>query len=53
MIYIYYNPVKHGYAKKPLDWRYSSFAHREQISYPNVNEVPECVDALARKMPVE
>nr|VFK37992.1 MAG: putative transposase [Candidatus Kentron sp. TC]VFK39045.1 MAG: putative transposase [Candidatus Kentron sp. TC] len=36
MIYIYYNPVKHGYAKKPLDWQYSSFAHREQVSYPNV-----------------
>ncbi len=25
--YIHYNPVKHGYAKRPLDWRYSSFRH--------------------------
>jgi putative transposase len=25
--YIHYNPVKHGHAKKPSDWRYSSF-HR-------------------------
>ncbi|MDR3492746.1 MAG: transposase [Gammaproteobacteria bacterium] len=23
--YIHYNPVKHGYVKKPLDWPYSSF----------------------------
>lgn len=25
--YIHYNPVKHGYARRPLDWRYSSFRH--------------------------
>ncbi len=25
--YIHYNPVKHGYVKKPSDWRYSSI-HR-------------------------
>lgn len=25
--YIHYNPVKHGYAKSPADWRYSSI-HR-------------------------
>ncbi|MBL7481332.1 REP-associated tyrosine transposase [Legionella bononiensis] len=25
--YIHYNPVKHGYVKKPLDWPYSSI-HR-------------------------
>jgi len=25
--YIHYNPVKHGYARTPLDWPYSSF-HR-------------------------
>jgi putative transposase len=23
--YIYYNPVKHGYVKNPMDWPYSSF----------------------------
>jgi putative transposase len=23
--YIHFNPVKHGYVKAPLDWRYSSF----------------------------
>lgn len=23
--YIYYNPVKHGYTTRPLDWPYSSF----------------------------
>jgi putative transposase len=26
MDYIHYNPVKHGYAAKPLEWKYSSFA---------------------------
>jgi putative transposase len=25
--YIHYNPVKHGYVKRPLDWKYSSL-HR-------------------------
>jgi len=25
MDYIHYNPVKHGYAKSPASWRYSSF----------------------------
>ena len=25
MNYIHYNPVKHGYAKRPLDWEYGSF----------------------------
>ncbi|HEX5313495.1 MAG TPA: transposase, partial [Gammaproteobacteria bacterium] len=23
--YIHYNPVKHGYAGRPADWRWSSF----------------------------
>jgi putative transposase len=23
--YIHYNPVKHGYVSKPVDWKYSSF----------------------------
>jgi putative transposase len=23
--YIYYNPVKHGYVQKPIEWRYSTF----------------------------
>ena len=23
--YIHYNPVKHGYVKRPIDWPYSSF----------------------------
>jgi putative transposase len=25
--YVHYNPVKHGYVARALDWRYSSF-HR-------------------------
>ncbi|MGO8754265.1 MAG: REP-associated tyrosine transposase [Gallionellaceae bacterium] len=25
MDYIHYNPVKHGYSKRPVDWPYSSF----------------------------
>ena len=25
MNYIHYNPVKHGYVKRPLDWNYGSF----------------------------
>jgi putative transposase len=25
MDYIHYNPVKHGYVKKPSEWPYSSF----------------------------
>jgi putative transposase len=25
MNYIHYNPVKHGYVKRPLDWEYGSF----------------------------
>ncbi|MCK5124995.1 MAG: transposase [candidate division Zixibacteria bacterium] len=24
--YIHYNPVKHGYTKRPFDWKYSSMA---------------------------
>jgi putative transposase len=33
--YIHYNPVKHGWAKQPADWPYSSF-HRyvEQGTLP-------------------
>ena len=27
MDYIHYNPVKHGWAKRPADWPHSSFAH--------------------------
>ena len=26
MDYIHYNPVKHGYAEKPVDWKWSSFS---------------------------
>ncbi len=25
--YIHYNPVKHGYVRRPFDWEYSSFRH--------------------------
>jgi putative transposase len=25
--YIHYNPVKHGYVRRPVDWQYSTF-HR-------------------------
>lgn len=34
--YIHYNPVKHGLAKRPADWRYSSF-HR----YVRLGMLPE------------
>jgi putative transposase len=27
MDYIHYNPVKHGYVEKPLDWEYGSFRY--------------------------
>ena len=27
MDYILYNPVKHGYCRRPVDWPYSSFAY--------------------------
>ena len=27
MDYIHYNPVKHGWTKRPADWPHSSFAH--------------------------
>ena len=33
--YIHYNPVKHGWAKRPVDWPYSSFRlFVERGSYP-------------------
>jgi len=33
--YIHYNPVKHGYTKHPMDWRYSSFRkYVKQGIYP-------------------
>jgi putative transposase len=33
--YIHYNPVKHGLAKSPIDWPYSSFRrHVEAGTYP-------------------
>ncbi len=25
MDYVHYNPVKHGYCPRPVDWPYSSF----------------------------
>jgi putative transposase len=28
--YVHYNPVKHGYARRPGDWAWSSFARAEQ-----------------------
>jgi REP-associated tyrosine transposase len=27
MDYLHFNPVKHGWAKKVIDWPYSSFHH--------------------------
>lgn len=53
MAYIYYNPVKHGYVERPLDWPHSSFVYRRQMPFPNVNKVPENLDDLAFQMPVE
>ena len=33
--YIHYNPVKHGYAKTPLDWPHSSFRRYVEVGvYP-------------------
>lgn len=33
--YIHYNPVKHGYVKRPADWPYSSFSrHVKAGNYP-------------------
>lgn len=31
--YIHYNPVKHGYVLKPLDWEYSSFKDFVKLGY--------------------
>lgn len=28
MFYTYYNPIKHGYVQRVIDWPYSSF-HRD------------------------
>jgi len=25
--YIHYNPVKHSYVNRPIDWRYSTLSH--------------------------
>ena len=30
MMYIVYNPVKHGYSKTPEAYRYSSYYHRDE-----------------------
>ena len=48
MDYIHYNPVKHGWAKAPRDWRWSSF-HRyvKKGWYQDnwgVNDTPTLVD---------
>ena len=34
--YIHYNPVKHGYVKRPVDWAYSSIHRyiRQGVYYP-------------------
>jgi len=33
--YVHYNPVKHGLAIKPVDWKYSSFhRHVSDGAYP-------------------
>ena len=29
--YIYYNPVKHGYVDKVIDWPYSTFKHEVEL----------------------
>ena len=28
--YLWYNPVKHGYVKHPIEWKYGSFYYRHQ-----------------------
>ena len=33
MDYIHYNPVKHGYVFRPIDWRYGSFRQAVQKGY--------------------
>ena len=30
MDYLHYNPVKHGYVDKVMDWPYSTFRHHVQ-----------------------
>ncbi|WP_333876663.1 REP-associated tyrosine transposase, partial [Methylobacter sp.] len=32
--YIHYNPVKHGYAKRPIDWPFSTL-HRKRTPQPH------------------
>ncbi len=35
MDYLHYNPVKHGYIEKVMDWPYSTFRHHVQLGlYP-------------------
>ena len=53
MAYIFYNPIKHGYVKKPLDWEYSSFFRQGQALYPNVSRIPETINELAGRMTIE
>jgi putative transposase len=31
--YIHYNPVKHGFVKSPLQWKYSSFSKFVKLGY--------------------
>lgn len=35
--YIHYNPVKHGFSKKPKEWKYSSFQKFVKNNLYNVN----------------
>ena len=40
--YIHYNPVKHGYAEKPFDWRYSSIQSFTGYYQPDWGEREQC-----------
>ena len=44
--YIHYNPVKHGYVSRPIDWPYSSFRRYIGCGLYNTDWVPKRIDQL-------
>ncbi|MDD2815392.1 MAG: transposase [Thiotrichaceae bacterium] len=53
LAYIFYNPVKHGYVEKPLDWQYSSFTHSATTDYPNTSIIPDVIQEMTQQMKME
>jgi putative transposase len=52
MDYVHFNPVKHGYVRRPSDWPYSSFAHAVSAGLysPEWGEqVPASLSGLAQE----